>query len=112
MKILIADDNKKRAISIGKLICDEFGLDESAVHLELNSEGALAKLRRNKYDVLILDVVFKEISKEPSSEVSYDILKKISSNRKYKKPNRVIGITAHYEDITKYREEFNKYCFC
>ncbi|CAH7290132.1 Response regulatory domain-containing protein [Vibrio chagasii] len=112
MKILIADDNENRAKSIERLILDEFGLDKSSVHIELTSEGTLANLRRNKYDVLIIDVVFKKLGEDPSCETSYEILDKISNKPKYNKPNKVIGITAFYEDITSYREEFDKYCFC
>ncbi|MUK50780.1 response regulator [Aliivibrio fischeri] len=112
MKILVADDNDKRALSIYKLICDEFCLDDSHVHIVNNSEAALARLRRNKYDVLILDVVFKSLNNAPDCRISYDILNKIATSVKYNKPLRVIGITAHLDDIGKYREEFNKYCFC
>ncbi|MCR9565044.1 response regulator, partial [Vibrio alginolyticus] len=112
MKILIADDNEIRARSIESLIISEFGLDESSVHLEFTSEGTLAKLRRNQYDVLIIDVVFKKLGKDPSCHTSYEILDKISNKPRYNKPNKVIGITAFYDDITSYREEFNKYCFC
>lgn len=111
MKILIVDDNVIRAKSIKKFLISEKSIPDDNIKIRYNSSSALSLMRRERFDVLILDVVLPYLDEEASCLNSYKLLENIANNPKFKKPRKIIGITAHISDIGSFKEKFDSYCF-
>ena len=109
MKFIIVDDNKKRALQIRDVIASEVNF--SSCDIFENTTSARAAMRRTTYDFLILDVVLPKLDETPSSKNGLDLLRIITTNTKLSKPRKIIGITAHIDDISDFRDEFQKCCF-
>ena len=112
MKILIVDDDVKRASSLREYL----SLNCSIPAEEFFFAGYLAEARdllRNVYfDALILDVVLpkRKDKKCPHHLVGIGLLEELNRNSSLKKPEKIIGITAHIEDIGQFRKEFEQSC--
>jgi CheY-like chemotaxis protein len=111
LKVLIADDNEKRAVSIKNLLIAEKSIQKEDILIRDCSSAALSLMRRQHFDILILDVVLPYLDEDASCQNSYDLLESITKNASYKKPRKIIGITAHIDDIHTFKEEFDAYCF-
>ena len=59
MRILVVDNNKDIAEIIQEIVMGEF---ECRVEVAHSGRGALAKIARHKYDVLILDVMMPDLN--------------------------------------------------
>ncbi|ARW81935.1 response regulator [Aeromonas salmonicida] len=118
MKILIIDDNSNRTKEISSLLLDNLICPLSNITVCDRTSVARKPLRESYFDILILDVVIPDGSEQASASTGLRFLNEIARKSEMKKsPNRIIkpgviiGITAHEEDISKFREQFNKYCF-
>nr|WP_294863771.1 response regulator [uncultured Pseudogulbenkiania sp.] len=111
MNILIVDDDCSRQSELARHLssCIEIG----AINITTvdNVDEAKRLLRGVYFDALILDVVLPK-KKDSSANFSNGIglLSQISRSPSLKKPEKIIGITAHLDDISSFREEFEKYC--
>lgn len=109
MNFIIVDDNLQRANEISSLIIENFNSDCCDVFTNVTT--ARNKLKRKQYDCLILDVILPNLDEIPSSKNGLDFLNLITSHKNYKKPNRIIGITSKKDDISHFRNDFDKCCF-
>jgi CheY-like chemotaxis protein len=111
LKILIVDDDSLRVRRIVNYLKENNIPDENITIREC-TDHAKQLLLINYYDLLILDVVLpKRLKESPSAQLGLDFLSHITKSTKYKKPEKIIGITAHIEDISKFKERFNEFCF-
>lgn len=112
MKIIIIDDNDIRRVSlVNYLIKNAVALDSEIA--EANCiDSAKYLLRASYFDALILDVVLpKRAGAVPSHINGLNMLGQLTRSSIYKKPENIIGITAHIDDISRFKSEFDKYCF-
>ncbi|ULN65432.1 response regulator [Vibrio gigantis] len=109
MKFIIVDDNNKRASQIKELIDSE--INATVCDVFSNTTSARAAMRRTSYDFLILDVVLPKLDETPNSKNGLELLRIVTTNPKLSKPRKIIGITAHIDDISEFRDEFQKCCF-
>lgn len=111
MRILIVDDDKKRSVSLIDFIADSGISDRQNIETAECLDAARELLRRSYFDVLILDVVLpKRTNSKPDANEGLKVLRLLSHSSHYNKPERIIGITAHIDDISQFRMEFDKYC--
>jgi len=111
MKILIIDDSKIRTEQIVHYLTSNNFASE-CIEVCTNSNAAKIILRSTFFDILLLDVVLPKRENEVAlPSVGLNLLKSISTNAKYIKPGRIIGITGYDDDIINFREQFEKYCF-
>ena len=112
MKVLIVDDNPLRAENISSFIVKEGLVSRFNVHVESCYVSAKTRLKNEYFDVLVLDVILPaRVGEAPSSRYGLRLLEEINSRPAFKKPSRVIGMTASYEDIEDFRQEFAEFCF-
>lgn len=102
MKILIIDDNYEKIQSIAEL----FKLNSSVeIDSENNSRSGLAKLKVNKYDIVLVDVIIPAVlGDNPSSDSGLQIIDMIVSNRIYHFPSYLLAITSHKQEYDKYKD--------
>lgn len=117
MRILVVDDDTMRAVSIKEIILNAAICREEDINLCHNAYEAKKLVRLNYYDILILDVVLPNKNEPPSAAKGLAFLRDITrrsqltkSPVKIRKPGFIIGITAHEEDISSFRKEFDHYC--
>lgn len=112
MKILIVDDNNQRRADLRNFFVEQ----KLALLHEIDEadciDVARKNLRSSYYDALILDVVLPKRSNEsPTYNHGLDLLGQITRSALYKKPEKIIGITAYVQDISQYRTAFESHCF-
>lgn len=111
MRILIADDDFARARRLSAYLQESLSIPESQISIAECFDEARRLMRATYFDVLLLDVVFpKRKGEKGSSKLSLQLIEDLGKNAKLKKPEKIIGITAHAGDIENYREEFERHC--
>lgn len=110
MKVLIVDDDLKRSEEVKKII---FKNEEvvSCIDTEESLIGAKKALKNRYYDVLIMDIVIPlRVGQAAKGSNGIDLLKIVNDSPFIKKPESIIGITGYKNDISVFREEFEKKC--
>lgn len=110
MKILIVDDNITRSIEIRSLLIDKIGLSENDIFFAQNTQTAKGMLRSICFDFLILDVVLPKRDESPRAKFGLNLLDEIKNRPTLKKPGKIVGITAHFDDIEIFRRQFEQHC--
>ncbi|HIF9079601.1 TPA: response regulator [Photobacterium damselae] len=109
MNVLIVDDDSIRAEKIKHFLIEHN--DAFDVHIVNCTDDAKKTLRTCKYDLLLLDVVLPKRSSNTDKanfNNGLNLLSEITRRRVLKKPTNIIGITAHLDDISKFKVEFEK----
>lgn len=110
MKVLLVDDNKKRSGEIYSLLTGVIGLSKAEVFFVENTQNAKNLLRIHHFDFLILDVVLPKRDEKPSAQYGLSLLNDIKKRPALRKPSKIVGITAHFEDIEIFRKSFEEHC--
>jgi hypothetical protein len=109
VKVLIVDDNITRRTEISNLLIDKIGLSENEIFLAPNTQKAKDFLRGICFDFLILDG-FTERDESPLCAQYGLTLNDIKSRPTLLKPGKIVGITAHFDDIELFRKQFDEHC--
>ncbi|WP_421242121.1 hypothetical protein [Aeromonas enteropelogenes] len=110
MKVLIVDDNESRCKEIKSLLISNSTINQDDLYICKNTQSAKELMRNIKFDLLLLDVVLPKRSEIPDAKYGLALLNDIKKRPNIKKPNKIIGITAHYDDISSFRSSFDKHC--
>lgn len=112
MKILIVDDDVHRKNSLREYLIDSNLVDDNQIYLAGNCVSAEDLLSRFHFDLMVLDVVLPKDSNttKVDSKNSINLINKIARTNTLKKPPKIIGITAHLEDLGRFRKSFERDC--
>ncbi|ENF1959602.1 response regulator [Yersinia enterocolitica] len=110
MKLLIVDDNIIRCDEIKNLLQESLGICEPDIYTAKNTQLAKALMRNIRFDFLILDVVLPKRDESPCAEFGLALLNDIKKRPTIKKPGKIVGITAQFEDLESFRAEFDSHC--
>lgn len=98
MKVLVAEDNKQKIQRLIDLLTTECGLLRENVDTATTISDARSRLRVEQYDLFILDIVLPlRAEDEPTKKGASDLLEELSTRNTFRRPARIIGLTA-YED--------------
>lgn len=110
MKVILIDDNEKRA----KLLCNwmtSIGVLDENITVVDNTTEARFLISRNYYDVLLLDVVLPKRKQDKALwSNGIELLRYISASNRVKTPEKIVGITAYSEDISSFKDKFEEHC--
>lgn len=99
MRILIVDDSSPK---IGKVINHVVGkceINREDIHVAQSAQTARAILRKETFDLMILDLALPlRPENDPSLSTSMELLKELVERDIYRKPKQIVGLTA-YEDL-------------
>lgn len=110
MKILIVDDNAARCEEVKALLQEELGIGEPDIYTAYNTQSAKTLMRSIRFDFLILDVVLPKRDEPPCAEFGLALLNDIKKRPTIKKPGKIVGITAQFEDLESFRTQFDSHC--
>lgn len=111
MKILIVDDDEKRSDGLKIYLEAYFSIPAADIFKALHFDDAKKLLKVMYFDVLVLDVVLpKRLNAKSDAKVSLQLIEQLNRNAYLKKPEKIIGITGHLDDIGGFRREFEKNC--
>lgn len=110
MKVILIDDNEKRAELLRNWMTSIGVLFENITVVD-NTTEARFLITRNYYDVLLLDVVLPKRKKDKALwSNGIELLRYISASNRVKKPEKIVGITAYSEDISSFKDKFEEHC--
>lgn len=94
MKILFVDDDREKFKALFPALLSECRLTESDIEFAYDAMQARELLRRQQFDLLILDLLLplRGIG-EPELKHSIDLVKDILGDDDFKKPGSLIGVT-------------------
>ena len=108
MKILIIEDNNKKAGEILK-ICREY-CDNESISNAINVQGAFDYMYNHKFDLVIMDMCLPDsYGAEPYKKGGLDILSMLYKDSRVKIPTQVIVLTAYEDVIEDYKNEVKGY---
>ncbi|SDM54883.1 response regulator [Polaromonas sp. JS666] len=111
MKLLIVDDDEKRSDGLKAYLEAHCSIPASDIFKASHFDEAKKLLKAIYFDVLVLDVVLpKRLNEKSDARVSLQLIEQLSRNAYLKKPEKIIGITGHLDDIGGFRREFEKNC--
>jgi CheY-like chemotaxis protein len=112
LKILIVDDNDARRFSLSNFLSGSNEINNVEIYETDCADGVKELLAIHYFDVLILDVVLPKRSRDtPHPMHGLGILEQLSRSVILKRPERIIGITAHVNDLGTFRQTFDRFCF-
>ncbi len=111
--ILIVDDNLLRANTLKVEIVSKLEIAEEQIHHTDNLKDAIDKLRKIKYDLIVVDIVIPIRSDgERHSKYGISLLRRLEKKRgALILPNKILAITAESEEIDKYIESLDSDIF-
>lgn len=108
MRVLIVDDNNDKVCSLIKVLT-EMNIDRENIAVCYTVSDAMKYLRKEYFDLLILDVVLPlRAGESPSSRSSLTLLTELSERSTLHKPAKIIGVTAYDDAITESGPVFQK----
>ena len=99
-----------RKEEIKSLLSEKIGLSGNDIYGVDNTQEAKKLLRNICFDFLILDVVLPKRDESPKAQFGLALLNDIKNRPTLKKPGKIVGITAHFDDIESFRKEFDEHC--
>lgn len=111
MKIIIVDDDDVRSEKLAEFLVDSKLVSRGDVHISSCTNDAKQVMRNVYFDAMILDVVIpRQRSEGASAAYGLSFLSHVARSPSIKKPEKIIGMTAHLSDISMFRMEFDEYC--
>lgn len=94
--VLVVEDNTDKLRDIMQVLEQVPGLADEDITTVLDAHSAKLQLRRQAYDLLILDIsIPPRKSAEAQPEGGLDLLQEIQERPQYHKPTHILALTAH-----------------
>lgn len=107
IKILIMDDLQEKTDAILKLLTEGCGIDTEAIDVAKSISSGKTLLRKNRYDLLILDLVIPNFDDEdPDPNGGLRFAKELDTSAQMKMPSQVIALTIHEDVFRDEKDEF------
>jgi nucleoside phosphorylase len=94
MRVLLADDGGKKAAVLDTFLTDKGVLEAGELAIAESGASAREKLRTEKFDLLIVDILLPWRDEEPTAEGSRRLLDSILFDDDINRPRQIVGLTA------------------
>jgi CheY-like chemotaxis protein len=111
MKVLIVDDDGARSDKLRRALVENGMVADTDIRVAVCVNEAKDFLRASHFSILILDVVLpvRRDGVNASGENGLSLLSQLARSTSLKKPDKIIGITAHFDDIEGFRARFEEH---
>lgn len=98
MKILIVDDNNNRVAQVVGYLADSKNVSREDVSRAGCAQEALTLLQREKFDLLLVDLMIPHrLDDSPSISSSLHLLAEVTNSDGVMRPRKIVGLTAYDE---------------
>lgn len=98
MKILIVDDNNNRVAQVVGYLADSKNVSREDVSRAGCAQEALTLLQREKFDLLLVDLMIPHrLDDSPSINSSLHLLAEVTNSDGVMRPRKIVGLTAYDE---------------
>ncbi len=111
MRILVVDDDELKRADVRRCLEAADLDDEVAIHVAVDYEEALARLREGFFELVILDVLLPGGGNGPSRDFSRALIKKITLGADLIPPTNIIALTAFPEVGDDERAFYDEHIF-
>lgn len=109
MKVLIVDDSNEKVRDILAVLISAGLSEEEDIDVASCAQAAARHLKDNDYGLMILDLHLPiRLSEEPRNDGGSFLLKEIGRRKELRRPEHILGLTAHDEAKASAEPEFNK----
>lgn len=107
IKILIMDDLQEKIDAILKVLTEGCGINTEAIDVAKSISSGKVLLRKNRYDLLILDLVIPNFDDEdPDPNGGLKFARELDTSAQMKMPSQVIALTIHEDIFKDEKDEF------
>ncbi len=112
MKVLIVDDENKKAQMIKSLFISSGKINEDSIDVAPSIYAAIEKMLTHRYQLMIVDMCLPSaFGSKLEEDGGLHLLKAIKTNKQIAVPVDIIVLTSHSELIEKYKKEIEKESF-
>ncbi|MEP2186272.1 response regulator, partial [Roseibium sp.] len=109
MKVLIVDDSNEKVRDILAVLISAGLSEDEDIDVASCAQAAARHLKANDYGLMILDLHLPiRLSEEPRNDGGSFLLKEIGRRKELRRPEHILGLTAHDEAKASAEPEFNK----
>ncbi|WP_417278898.1 hypothetical protein [Celeribacter sp.] len=109
MKVLIVDDSNDKVRDILAVLISAGLSEDEDIDVASSAQAAARFLKDHDYGLMILDLHLPmRLSEEPRIDGGAYLLKEIGRRKELRRPEHILGLTAHDEAKANAEPEFNK----
>src|SRR3569833_2753039 len=98
-KILLVDDDKEKIKRILGVAYGVPGIGQASVEIAYTAYDARQALKRNVYDLLVLDIALPDRADlDTNADAGLELLREVCERQGYNRPKQIVGLTA-FADI-------------
>lgn len=112
MKILIVDDENKKASNVKEVLLSKSTIHETDIVIVPSINDAITKMLSEKYALMIADMCIPEkYGSKLLDDGGLQLIKILSDDKRIIAPTEIIALTSHSELKEKYKDEIVKKSF-
>lgn len=112
MKVLIVDDENKKAQMIKSIFVDSGKINEEDIEVAPSINDAIEKMVKQIYHLMIIDMCLPNVfGSKLENDGGLQLLRTITTDKRITAPVDIIMLTSHTKLAEKYKEEIEKESF-
>jgi len=113
VNILIVDDDSSKASRIREVVSEVLGTDSVLATVAATVSNAMAALRSESYDLMVLDLqVPMRSGEEARRDGGISLLRALGGPVQVRRPRHIVGLTAFEELRSEFKGEFDDTSWC
>ena len=110
LKILILDNDSVKLQAIRKVLVESCNIQEDGIHEANNINACRNYLRKEVYDLLILDLLVPQLKDDPEDdrENGPKFLTELYKDPEFKIPRHILGLTEHGDEYQNWKSYYGE----